>query len=136
MLSRNWMGDPVLIELYKELCCIIADMSKVNGIEIPRYLISEFGKDIKSVQLHGFADASKVACAANIYICVETSESVTSSFLTAKTKVAPLKVKSIPRLELLSGIILSKLTTPVSEALQETIPIDSVICWLDSQVAL
>ena len=26
--------------------------------------------------------------------------------------------------------------TSVSEALQETVPIDSVICWLDSQVAL
>ena len=41
--------DPLPNELYKELCCIIADMSKVSSIEIPRCLISEFGNDIKSV---------------------------------------------------------------------------------------
>ena len=98
--------DPLPNELYKELCCIIAGISKVSSIEIPRCLISEFGNDIKSVQLHGFAHASKVAYAANIYIRVETSGSVTSNLLTAKPKVAPLKVKSIPRLELLSGVIL------------------------------
>ena len=45
-----------------------------------------------------------------------------------------MKVKSIPCLELLSEVILSKLIT--LEAPQETIPIDSVTCWLDSQVAL
>ena len=128
--------DPLPNELYKELYCIIADLSKVSSIEIPRCLILELGNDIKSVQLHGFADASKVAYAPNIYIRVETSESVTSNLLTAKTKVALLKVKSVLRLELLSGVILSKLITSVSEALQNTIPIDSVLCWLDSQVAL
>ena len=106
-------------------------MSKVSSIAIP-----ESGNDVKSVQLHAFADASKVAYAANIYIRVETSESEISNLVTAKTKVAPLKVKSIPRLELLSGVILSKLMTSVFEALQETTPVDSVICWLDSQVAL
>ena len=115
---------------------VLADMSKVSSIEIPHCLISEFGNDVKSVQLHGFADASKVAYAANIYIRVETSESVISNLVTAKTKVAPLKVKSIPRLELLSEVILSKLITTVSESLQETIPVDSVMCWLNSQVAL
>ena len=87
--------DPLPNELHKELCCIIADMSKVSSIEIPRCLISEFRNDIKSVQLHGIADVSKVAYAANIYICVETSESVTSSLLTAKTKVES-QVKSTP----------------------------------------
>ena len=47
-----------------------------------------------------------------------------------------MKVKSTPRVELLSGVILSKFITSVSEALLETVPIDSVICWLDFQVAL
>ena len=45
--------DPLPNELYKELCCIIADLSKVSSIEIPRCLISEFRNDVKSVQLHG-----------------------------------------------------------------------------------
>ena len=40
--------DPLPNELYEELCCIIADMSKVRSIEIPR-LISEFRNDINSV---------------------------------------------------------------------------------------
>ena len=132
--------DPLPNELYKELCCIIADMSQVSGTEMPRCLILKFGSDVKSLYSYMVdvvgSDASKVAYSANIYIRVVTSENVTSSLVTAKTKVALLKVKSIPRLELLFGIILSKLITLVSEALQEAIPIDSVICWLDSQVAL
>ena len=59
-------------------------MGKVSSIKIPLCLISEFGNDVKSVQLHGFADASKVAYASKIYIRVETSVSVTSNLVTAR----------------------------------------------------
>ena len=36
MLSRIGWDDPLPNELYKELCCIIADMNKVSSIEMPR----------------------------------------------------------------------------------------------------
>ena len=52
--------------------------------------------DVKSVELHGFADASYIAYGANVYLVVTTSNGVTAQLLASKTGVAPLK-ETIPR---------------------------------------
>ena len=58
---------------------------------------------IKSVQIHGFSDASKHAYAGVVYIKgVDTQGSIHVSLVTSKIKVAPIKQHTIPRLELWS----------------------------------
>ena len=87
------------------------------------------------VQLHGFSDISEVAYFA--VVCVKTTYKdgpPTVVLVTAKSKVAPLKRQSIPRLELCGTHLLAKLITSVSKAL--AINIDCVYAWCDSTIVL
>ncbi|XP_055309642.1 uncharacterized protein LOC129573281 [Sitodiplosis mosellana] len=62
------------------------------------------------VQLHGFADASIKGYGANIYVrTIDTSGEIDCRLFCAKSRVAPLKPMTIPRLELSAVVLLSDL---------------------------
>ena len=64
-----------------------------------RYLQGEAG--VQDMQLHGFSDASQQGYGGVIYLRVLYSDSTIGvSLVIAKTRVAPLKTLSIPKLEL------------------------------------
>ena len=92
--------------------------------------------EILSWQLHGFGNASKQVYCAVVYLVYVTTGGIHVSLLSSKTRVAPLKGLSIPRLELLSARILAVLMNTVHNALKTQIKIDSVRYWLDSVTAL
>ncbi len=61
-------------------------------------------------QLHGFSDASEKAYAGVVYLrLVDTNGHIHTSFVIAKTKVAPIKRLTIPRLELCGARLLAQL---------------------------
>ena len=66
------------------------------------------GVVIESIQLHGFSDASEDAYAGVIYLRLTDSDgNVHISLIIAKTKVAPIKRLTIPRLELCGALTYS-----------------------------
>ena len=77
--------------------------------------------------LHGFADASRIAYGANMYVQVTTSDGHYSHLLASKTRVVPFKAETIPRLELIACLTLALLITAVYKALACTIEVDAVI---------
>ncbi len=79
-------------------------------------------KATKICSLHGFADASVKAHCAIIYFVYELG----GSFV-------PLKMQTIPRLELMSGRILARLMETV---LEEEVEVQEVILRLDSKTVL
>ena len=91
-------------------------------------------EQVKCIQLHGFADASRIAYGANVYVRVITFDGPYSHLLATKTLVAPLKGKTIPRLGLMASLTLTLLITAVYKALACTIEVDAVISWTDSQI--
>ena len=85
----------------------------------------------------GFGDASKIAYCACVYLVCKLDSGLTQvSLLASKTRVAPIKELTIPRLELMSARILAQLASKVKATLGSELKIDDVKLWLDSKTAL
>lgn len=67
---------------------------------------------------------------------VSNEEKVSVAFVCAKSKVAPLKSVSIPRLELCAAVLLSDLLEFVLHLYSSRLSIHKVYAWSDSTVAL
>ncbi|XP_065062455.1 uncharacterized protein LOC135689235, partial [Rhopilema esculentum] len=134
-LKLGW-DDEVPVEMLNKWNKFVCDLSSVGVISLPRCLYEKSTDKVNKCYLHGFADASKKAYCAMVYLVCETDTGMHSRLICAKTRVAPLKELSIPRLELMSGRILSTLVETVYNALSPQIRIDGCRYWLDSKTAL
>ena len=119
----------------KEWNGCVESVAVAEEIKVPRcvYGVCEA---TKTCTLHGFADASIKAHCAVIYFVCEVGGSFSVELLTSKTRVAPLKTQTIPRLELMSGRILARLMDTVKKALEREVDIKEIVLWLDSKTAL
>lgn len=91
--------------------------------------------DAANLQLHVFVDASETAFAAALYWRAQAPDGlITTSLILGKSKVAPLKVTSIPRLELQAAVMGSYMATAVVEE-HDRKP-QSVTYWTDSRTVL
>ena len=92
-------------------------------------------KKTQSITLHGFCDASQGAYAATIYIrATYASGPPTVNLVVSKTRVAPLKARTIPQLELCGAHLLAKLLSTTSKTL--SIPMDDIFAYSDSTIVL
>ncbi|CAD6227167.1 GSCOCG00011937001-RA-CDS [Cotesia congregata] len=109
------------------------DISKLTQLQIPRWI--QLQSDLYSVQLHGFSDASQLIMAAVVYLRVtDQEENSTITLVCSKTKVAPIKRLTIPRLELSVAVLLSQLVRHVQITLE--LPDIPVFLWTDSSITL
>ena len=113
MLQNLWLqgadwDDPVSEPLKKAWLNFRQDLSDLEEFRIPRW-----GGSYKDFtwQLHCFYNASERAYAVAIYAVVNQETRASSKLIAAKSKVAPIKVISLPRLELCGAFLLSRLVT-------------------------
>ena len=92
---------------------LIKALRESRPLHLPRHYLD--GRLASEVQLYGFYDASNSAYAAVVYIA---DGSEPPSFVVSKTRVSPLKSQTIPRLELLSALLLARLVSSVVESLR------------------
>ena len=102
---------------------------------MPRYYFGDAEPELLKCTLVGFGDASKDAYAANVYLARQAEEWNETSLVASKTRVALIKKITIPRVELLASVILSRLTATVCRALESVIQIEDYYCWTDSKTA-
>ena len=89
-------------------------------IQVPRYLgVAEGDQWI----LHGFSDASQRAYAAAVYLALPGRHSL---LIMAKSKVAPAKTISLPKLELCGAVMLVRLIKHLKD--QFPLPPTSIHC--------
>eukprot|EP00112_Aurelia_sp_Birch-Aquarium-sp1_P021430 Seg578.5 transcript_id=Seg578.5/GoldUCD/mRNA.D3Y31 product="hypothetical protein" protein_id=Seg578.5/GoldUCD/D3Y31 len=107
----------------------------LERIKIPRHVNAEKA-DGKKLELHVYSDASEKALAAVGYLrIVEKNGSAEQEYmLMAKTQVAPLRVMTIPRLELQSRFVAVKLMQFIENQLD--LPLVKISSLADSNVAL
>ncbi|GFV67153.1 integrase catalytic domain-containing protein [Trichonephila clavipes] len=107
-------------------------LSKVNNFKIPRCIL--LPATIR-IEIHGFFDASERTYAAVVYIkCFNESGQSQTRLLCSKSRVAPLKTLTIPRLQLSLALLLSRLVKKVVPFL--LLPIHKIWMCTDSTIAL
>jgi hypothetical protein len=141
----SW-DEPMKDSLRKEWEKWLKSAERCSVIEFPRCYDFDISAS-SNTMLVGFCDASEKGYAAVVYIrvVVQGNESVrkvsdetkvSTSLVSAKTRVAPLTKQTIPRLELLGALILAQLLSRIRGILQNVVRIDDEICLTDSTVAL
>ncbi|XP_018405248.1 PREDICTED: uncharacterized protein LOC108781691 [Cyphomyrmex costatus] len=128
----DW-DSPLPGRLLREWSEFYHSLFLVNNIVLPRWI----GTTSTTVQteLHGFSDASNKAYAAVIYVrIINQNGECHSALLMSKTRVAPIKRLSTPRLELCGAILLARLISKLSslQEFKETLR----FCWTDAGVVL
>lgn len=104
-----------------------------SNIKITRKVVTFSTTRIK--EIHGFSDASEQAYGACIYLrSISEDGRVEVHLLCSKSRVAPLKTLSIPRLELCGALLLAQLMQRVSNCLP--FKVDGVHLWTDSRIVL
>ena len=108
---------------------------KTPNIVIPHcYLQKEKPVDF---QIIGYCGTSEKAYSAVAYLRVTYKNGqVSTQVIAAKTRVCPVKVLAIPRLELMSSLLLARLVHSVHSALTRRFPISKVLCLTDSATTL
>ena len=138
LLQKIWESgldwdQPLTGELLSCWRRIVIEIKNAKSISIP--CCSLPSTEHVSLSLQGFCDASSKAYAAVVYLLAEFCGTVNVQFLVSKNRVAP-KGHTIPRLELLSALLLSRLVVTVTKALVCELNLDPSFCYTDSQVAL
>lgn len=118
-----------MIEKFKDF---LTDFSSIGMLQINRHVTNQ---NYNTIELHGFSDASEVAYGACIYLLTTDIENNTSMhLLCAKSRVAPLKHHTIPRLELCAALLLARLFSTLQTTIQ--IKFDRICLWSDSTITL
>ena len=96
-----------------------------------------FPKDTKvvSMLLHGFSGASEQAYAGLVYLrMVDSAGGVHTSLVMSKTKVAPIKWLTIPRLELCGAHVLTQILHHSKKVF--SLSLKDIFVWTDSTIVL
>ena len=108
-LKVTW-DKPLNNDLQAQWTDIATDLKKASQLTVSRCY---FDTRMTHPVIHCFADASQHAYGAIVFFTQDSQV----SFVTAKTRVAPLKALTIPRLELMAALITTRLTNFVLMAI-------------------
>lgn len=108
--------QPIPESVAEEFKKLLLELEPAKKLMFPRAVVPEFS--VGKLRLVAFGDGSQVACCALVYICWEDSVGNHFCRLAAgKTRVAPLRKISVPRVELLGALLATRLMNRVQEVL-------------------
>lgn len=133
--KHNLTWDKELLDDFKENWVRwLNELQNLTPLEIP---IQYFNNVDSEIQLHVFCDSSQLAYGAVAYLRGTTPKSGTKcTFIMSKSKVAPIKPQTMPRLELLAAVLEAELSKYLSNTILPKFHTSQIILWSDSQIVL
>ncbi|XP_076765007.1 uncharacterized protein LOC143432076 [Xylocopa sonorina] len=130
-IKIDW-DESLPMDLHTEWNQYYKQLPLLNKLVFQRRTVS---RSPTTIEIHGFCDASEKAYGACLYVrTIDEYGHIHVQLLVAKSRVAPLKTQSIPRLELCGALLLTSLLTTTKEALH--IKIHRTFMWTDSTIVL
>lgn len=137
ILQRLWSSkiswdESIPIDIQQAWRKFVESLQYVNNIKIPRCVLC---CSPKNIEIHAFSDASTLAYSACVYLKSVSSDGVVSVYLVmAKSRVAPIKPTTVPRLELSGSLLAARLVEKLKVSFR--LHINSYNYWCDSTIVL
>lgn len=138
LLQKLWLhklgwDDVIPNDVMSSFKEFIESLHCLHSVRVPRHVI---GCSYSHIELHIFTDASESAYGACAYIrtLCDDNDDVAGRLLCSKSRVAPVKPVSIPRLELCGALVGAKLCDKILKSVQ--LQFDSIVFWTDSTIVL
>nr|CAI5854889.1 unnamed protein product [Callosobruchus analis] len=137
LLQKLWLekltwDESLPYNLHQRWLEFSSQMDSLNSLHIPRKVTCN---DAVKFELHAFSDASEQAYGACVFIkSLNARGECSVNLLCAKSKVAPLKTLTMPRLELCAALTLARMVSKISESVE--IKFEKIYCWSDSSIVL
>ena len=126
--TRDW-DSPILPQYQASWEKFVSSLETLQDIKVPRSLDMEMQK---SYQIHGFGDASENAYGAAVYITNRDDPQFKPRLVTSKAYISPVKIETIPRLELRAAVLTVDLTNMAAGMFE----INERYYWSDSLTVL
>ena len=113
----------------------VNQLPKLAELKVSRCFKPEDFGEVETVELHHFSDASESGFGAVSYVrSVNYEGKIHCSFAIGKSRVAPLKPMTIPRLELSAATVAVKLDLMLKRELE--VQVDRSVFWTDSTAVI
>jgi hypothetical protein len=131
-LKIGW-DDPLPHDITQKWNSLYKDIHEnIQLLQIPRLIVPHNATDIKLV---AFSDASPKAYGTSIYLRAQDNNGkISSTLICSKSKVAPLKLLTIPRLELCAALLMTSLVKEIIDTL--SLNVSELFLYSDSMVVL
>ncbi|XP_037930661.1 uncharacterized protein LOC119665511 [Teleopsis dalmanni] len=132
-LQLTW-DEAVPTEIYTRWTTFYDDLQVLDQFKIDRHIFGKQMPALESIQLHVFCDASQKAYGAAVYVRAKLMDGrLINRLLCSKSRVAPLKKQTIPRLELCSALLGATLMKKVKNNINHDV---ATYYWTDSEIVL
>ncbi|GJQ80493.1 hypothetical protein Trydic_g5787, partial [Trypoxylus dichotomus] len=131
-LEINW-DESLPLSIETTWLSYVEEMKDLNNITIPRHVFPM--QQPEHFELHGFSDASEKAYGACVYVrALNKFGDISCNLLCAKSRIAPIKTMTLPRLELSGALLLARLMQRLTRYL--SLQFRKTCYWTDSSIVL
>ena len=137
MLCKEKFGwdEPIPRELSINWQRWLGQLHEIENVHVSRCLKPKELDELSSIQLHHFSDASSEGYGVASYLrLVDVTGKIHCALLVGKSRVAPLKTITIPRLELTAATLATQLHLFIKQELD--LPIHETTFWTDSTIVI
>ncbi len=132
--KKGW-DEEIQDDQEQKWCNWLLDLQQLSKFTVPRCIKPANFGSTKLAQLHHFADANETGYGTVTYILTKNDKGDKHcSFLMAKSRVAPLKQITIPRMELIAAVVAVKIDKMMRQELR--LNLEESVFWMDSMTVL